>query len=524
MSTVTVFVFTGLLFVLLLFLSFLHAHRAQWAAPSPSTAFRHPLRPAVSVHHPLIPPLTSAPLPRVNLTALVNGVQAVAKRLPFHPPLDQPHSRPPPPTDTPLTHPWYVPPPVELSVVIPKRYERTALAYVTNVTPKSLRKFAKPGHDPTMGQAEAAAGDAQPNAADADDSDEGGGVVDGVRVVAGVKLRPARGDEGGEFTEEQKTANRAKFAAVTLNKNLVAARPWKPAAHTLVVYKDYPPPVRTADQFLFGDEFRFIMLTEKKNHGLVRKHLGTWGQYVQHWSVYSDWLDAKLNTTVLKNPQPTYVPRDYKYHSWRVAAFLAHLAKHPELHRPFYVVIDQYSFPILDQIKWRLDEWRRVWNGQLPQFIVGRPDKRPFTYAYWPEQQDAAARLFTEALQVVPMYAYGFDHSSLMALSYYTPADVCPVLQEDNVALAGLIACAGGLPQEWHFLAMTRSNHREKQLTANSDIAHWRALDVYSQTRTGGMVEEAFNCQQRRTPLSETTHALHNDARSKQPVTLIISV
>ena len=475
-----------------LFLSFLSSS-VPWGQSSFSSV--RPLRPAVSIHHPLIPP--SGAVPTVNLTSLLTSLQMVAKRLPYHPPLDTPHTRPPPPEDVPLSHPWYVPPPIELSVVIPRRYERLPLSYVTNVTPKPLRKVAVPGNDPGMGYAES-----QGEAGVLGEGDDGGAEGDdgpieasigGVKVVAGVKMRAAA-DSVAEWTEEQRTANRKAFAEKTLNLNLVARKPWKPLPHTLSASKEYPPAVRTADQFLFGDEFRFVMLTEKKNHGLVRKVMSTWGQYVQHWTVYSDWYDAKLNTTVLKNPQPTFVPRDYKLSSWRIAAYIQHLAKHPELHKPFYFVIDQYSFPLLDQVMWRLDEWRKVWKGQLPDFIAGRPDKRPFTYAYWPEQQDAAAKLFAaDSLQVIPMYAYGFSHSSLTALSYYTPVEVCPVLQEDNLALAGLIACAGGLQLEYHFLAMTRSNHREKALTANSNIMQWRMLDVYAQTRTGGMVEEAFN-------------------------------
>ena len=500
----TVVAFVLLLFLLLLFLSFLSTQRFLWAPPFPSSTSLLPLRPFHSIHHPLIPPPPSSPLPLVNLTALLSSLHSIPKRLPHHPPLDSPHTRPPTPTDTPLTHPWYVPPPVELSVVVARRYERSGLFYVTNVTPKGLRKVARPGNDPGMAlveaQGEAGLGGGEGGADGGGEGEEAGtagaGVgPDGLKVIAGVKVRPpvAANADVPEWTEEQRTANRAAFMKATLSRNLMGSLPWRPAPHTLVVSRDYPPPVRTSSQYLFGDEYRFVMLTEKKNHGLVRKALSTWGQYAQHWTIFSDWFDAKLNTTVLKNPQPTAIPREYKYSSWRMAAYIAHLAKHPDLHRPFYVVVDQYSFPLLDQIKWRLDEWKKIWKGQLPAFIVGRPDKRAFTYAYWPEQQEVAARLFSaEPLQVVPMYAYGFDHSSIMALSYYTSPDVCPVLQEDNVALAGLIACAGGLPTEYHFLAMTRSNHREKQLTANSNLLQWRTLDVYAATRTSGMVEEAF--------------------------------
>ena len=508
-SMMTVVAFVLLLFCLLLFLSFLSTQPALFSPSSfPSSTSLIPLRPLRSLHHTLLPPLPSSPLPLVNLTTLLASLHSIPKRLPHHPPLDTPHSRPPPPLDTPLTHPWYVPPPLQLSAVVARRYERSGLSYVTNVTPKGLRKVAKPGNDPGMalveaqgeagvggGAGERGGGEGEGVGDGEEAADVGAGVgPDGVKVVPGVKIRPpVASADAVEWTEEQRAANRMAFTNVTLNLNLMGRVPWRPEPHTLVVSTAWPLPVRTATQYLFGDEFRFVVLTEKKNHGLVRKLLSTWGQYVQHWSVFSDWYDSKLNSTVLKNPQPSWIPREYKYNSWRVAAYIAHLAKHPELHRPFYVVVDQYSFPLLDQIKWRLDEWRRVWKGQLPSFIVGRPDKRAFTFAYWPEQQEAAARLFgADPLQVVPMYAYGFDHSSLVQLSYYTQPDVCPVLQEDNVALAGLIACAGGLQQEWHFLAMTRSNHREKQLTANSNILQWRMLDVYAATRTAGMVEEAF--------------------------------
>ena len=494
----TIFVFAGICFTLLLFLTYVSNNYARWAwlaaARSATAATRlHPLLPASSIHHPLIGPVSPPPL--VNLSAMLGAYQTLHRRLPFHPPMDQDHTQPPPPADTPLVHPWYFPPPVTFTAVVPKPYERAPIHYVTNVTPKHLRKFAVPGTDPSMGMDAGEAGQSPHGEQAAADGGEGDGVVNGVKVVAGVKVRPAvTDDDAVEWTEEERDLNRRRFLNVSLNKNLMNRIIWRPPVQTLTAStaKEFPPPVIGEEQYLFKDEYLWIILTEKMNHGLVRKIRSTWGQYIKHWLIYSDFYDSKLNTTVIKNPQPTWAPHEYKSTAWKVSAYIAHLAKHPEYHRPFYVVIDQYSFPLLDQIKWRLDKWRAIWKDQFPAFIAGRPDKRPFKFAYFNEQQQVAASLFGEQLQVVPMYTYGFDHMSLMTMSYYTPVDICPPLSDDNMALAGLIQCAGGITQEYHFLPMTRSNHREKSVTAGSPLQLWRLLDVYSQTRTAGMLEEAF--------------------------------
>ena len=494
-SAVTIFVFAGICFALLLFLTYVSNNYAYWAwmaaARSATAVTRlHALLPASSIHHPLI--ALSSPPPLVNLSTMLGAYQTLHKRLPFHPPMDQDHTQPPPPADTPLAHPWYFPPPVTFTAVVPKSYERAPIHYVTNVTPKHLRKFAVPGTDPSMGYVDGGQA-GQPPADDV--AGESDGLVNGVKVVAGVKVRPPIMDDVGiEWTEEEREVNRRRFLNVTLNKNLAQRVIWRPPVQTIAAAtsKEFPPPVIGEEQYIFKDECLWIILTEKMNHGLVRKIRSTWGQYVKHWVVFSDFYDSKLNTTVIKNPQPTWAPHEYKSTSWKVSAYISHLAKHTEYHRPFYIVIDQYSFPLLDQIKWRLDKWRAVWKEQWPAFIAGRPDKRPFKFAYYTEQQQTAASLFSDQLQVVPSYAYGFDHMSLMTMSYYTPVDICPPLSEDNMALAGLIQCAGGITQEYHFLPMTRSNHREKGVTAGSPLVQWRLLDVYSQTRTAGMLEEAF--------------------------------
>ena len=493
-SAVTIFAFAGICFTLLLFLTYVSNNYDRWAwlaaARSASAATRlHALLPASSIHHPLI--ALALPPPLANLSAMLAAYQTLHKRLPFHPPMDQDHTQPPPPIDTPLAHPWYFPPPVTFTAIVPKQYERAGIHYVTNVTPKHLRKFAVPGTDSLMSVAPSEPQPSDPST----DSSEGDGMVNGVKVVAGVKVRPPV-DGGGalEWTDKEKENNRRQFRNATLNQNLQNRVIWRPPVQTLAAAtsKEFPPPVVGEEQYLFGDDYLWIVLTEKANHGLVRKIRSTWGQYVKHWLVYSDFYDSKLNTTVIKNPQPTWAPHDYKSTSWKVSAYIQHLAKHPEYHRPFYVVVDQYSFPLLDQVKWRFDRWRAIWKDQLPGFIAGRPDKRPFKFAYYSEQQQTAAQLFGEQLQVIPSYAYGFDHLSLMTMSYYTPVDICPPLSDDLMALAGLIQCAGGIAQEYHFLAMTRSNHREKGVTSGAELQQWRLLDVYSQTRTAGMLEEAF--------------------------------
>ena len=80
-------------------------------------------------------------------------------------------------------------------------------------------------------------------------------------------------------------------------------------------------------------------------------------------------------------------------------------------------------------------------------------------------------------------------------MSDFTNTDSCPLLTTEGLALAGLVECAGGVLEqtEYDFLLQTRSNHREKKLTADSPLTQWRTFDAFNGCNTPGMLQEAYD-------------------------------
>lgn len=299
--------------------------------------------------------------------------------------------------------------------------------------------------------------------------------------------------------------------------------------------------------YLFDDDVQFIVLTSLKNQALARKVRMLYGPLIKRLTFISDGRDNGLNATVLQNPHPEWTMKNMKEIPWRTYE-LFKMLNDPErapyrTPAKFYFVMHDTTFPILDQIKWRLETYVKLYHGNYPNFVGGRKSSQTFESTYWKEQQTIGLEIFGgKKLFVVPCqnnntthtsaracghlptrdgylrfsslplslfdscislslslppsaYIYGFDHHFLNAVSDYTNAASCPVLPTEGLALAGLVECAGGILEqtEYDFLLQTRSNHREKLLTQDSTITKWRGFDGFNGCNTPGMLQEAYD-------------------------------
>jgi len=246
--------------------------------------------------------------------------------------------------------------------------------------------------------------------------------------------------------------------------------------------------------YIFGDDYAFIISTTQKEHQLIRAVLKTYGRYIKNLYIFSDLYDRVLNTIVLKNPKPQW--KSGKGRPWALPLLLAHIFNEDKMHRQFYFLIDQFSFPLLDQVMWRMDHYLKVYQGNYPLFIGGKKNKKAFTESFWSEQQQQAVDLFSgDPLTFAPIYLMGFSHEYLDLISFYLSIESCPVLNDIPLTMSALQLCAGGIDRssiEYDFFALTRYNHREKQFTSSTPITKWRSSDVYSHTTTAGILKEAY--------------------------------
>ena len=185
-------------------------------------------------------------------------------------------------------------------------------------------------------------------------------------------------------------------------------------------------------------------------------------------------------------PHPEWKPIDVRYHSWRVSQILAHLKTHPTAGKAqFYVWLDDVTFPLLDQIKSKLDAHRTKNGGLYPMYAGGPLTPVNFYHSYWKEHQSKAYNLFKSSkLQSSPGWLFGFSPTFLAYLGEFVHPDTCPTLFGDDLAIAAMVQCAGGvLPDaRWQFglFSLDKKSPEELQLTQPSaTLDQWRKADAY---------------------------------------------
>jgi len=258
---------------------------------------------------------------------------------------------------------------------------------------------------------------------------------------------------------------------------------------------------------IFGKDVQLIVLTSVKHQQLARKVQTLYSPLVRRIMFVSDKEDKALNATVL--PAPTHpkewIARNPKEHPGVIYELLRMLADTSRFPHPakFYLVMHDVTFPLLDQIKWKLERYRHEYKGAWPNFTGGRKTAHVYDPAhstYWKEQADDAQKRFgtpkDKKLFAAPSYMVGFSAQFVQAVADFADVEKCPLLSSEGVALAGLLECAGGpLPRtEFDFITQTRSNHREKKIDkTDAPLSTWRQFDAFNGCNTPGMLQEAYD-------------------------------
>ena len=151
-------------------------------------------------------------------------------------------------------------------------------------------------------------------------------------------------------------------------------------------------------KYIFGDDVQFIVMTSLKNQALARKIRTLYSPLIKRLTFVSDSRDNGLNATVVENPHTDWTVRNTKEQPWKIYELFKMLLdpKRRPHGQPskFYFVLHDITFPLIDQIKWRLDEYRQAYGGAYPNFVGGRKSSQQFEISYWTEQQEAGVKLF----------------------------------------------------------------------------------------------------------------------------------
>jgi hypothetical protein len=240
--------------------------------------------------------------------------------------------------------------------------------------------------------------------------------------------------------------------------------------------------------------------------------------------IFSDTADESLNTVVLTNPLEGH-EENYpnKYRSWMISQAIQWLTETNTAPKSveFFLFMQDLSFPLLDQINWRMYKFRSLYRsaeaddiaaesdptlplppealGPYPPFIAGRPTYRVIDSAQlkpmWTDQNSAAHAAFHgRRLKTVATYMIGLSRAFLTFLQPFTSPAVCPVMVPDDLALAGLFECANVPNHQRHYdwLSMTRDHPGTKELDATSTLSEWRAMDIYSHMESTQYVKDAY--------------------------------
>ena len=270
-----------------------------------------------------------------------------------------------------------------------------------------------------------------------------------------------------------------------------------------------PQPVGS-DGYLLGPDIEVVIATKSNRHELLAQAAQKWGKHVKNLHVFSNAAAPSLPlVTVLPDrPHKDWKPIDTRYHSWRMAMILQTLkdrqvAAGEDPDKKFYLFIDDVTFPLLDSIRTKLDAYRSTHAGAYPLFAGGPLTALNFYKSYWKEQQSRAYQLFkVSKLQTAPSWLWGCSGRYLDLVGPFLSGaapDSCPTLFGDDVAVAGLTACAGltaPLPKDkflFDFWTLEKRNPSEAGLTGGAGkLEEWRKADAYHGVAAGDMLAQSW--------------------------------
>jgi hypothetical protein len=259
--------------------------------------------------------------------------------------------------------------------------------------------------------------------------------------------------------------------------------------------------------FLLGDDVVVVILTKSNRHELVARSVARWGAHVQNLMIFSNEADSQhglTNVHVLGTPHPEWKALDSRYHSWRVGPMMRALRAESLTHagqERFYLLLDDVTFPLLDQIAAKLNAFRANHAGQFPMLASGPLQLVNFYKSYWKEQQSKAYTLFKDhQLQAAPAWMTGFSARYITYLGeWIAHPDQCPTLFGDDLALAGLLACAGGMPgggpntdERFVFSFFELEKNAPTALADNNDLDAWRKADAYHGVNDAALIDKAY--------------------------------
>jgi len=327
---------------------------------------------------------------------------------------------------------------------------------------------------------------------------------------------------------KEKLAQEPSF--ILSQSQLAAFRARSEAVANTPLPTSYPPftpePFLTpSNPYIFGDDVVVIVPTKHIRHDLVASIQQRWGTLVKHLWIFSDKPDQKnripLQRPLLQRPHDNWTPVDLRYHSFRVPIILKELFERAEAMKDhsqqqpqpqqtppkFYLWIEDVSFPLLDQIRVKLDAYRASHGGAYPMFAGGEMHRVKLWQSYWSEQQTRAWELFhTEKLPLAPGWLFGFSPELLEYVSeFIMDSTRCPTLFGDDFELAALIQCAGGpvwekmeygmfnlvkqSPEAAGMLGVPHPNDEGRRVGHKADLDEWRRADGYHGVKRVDMLQ-----------------------------------
>lgn len=264
-----------------------------------------------------------------------------------------------------------------------------------------------------------------------------------------------------------------------------------------------------ASPFLLGSDVVVVVVTKSNRHSTVARSVARWGQHVPNLMIFSNAPDSEhgLPVQVLGTPHPEWKAIDPRYHSWRVGPMLRALRADAQAHagqERFYLLLDDVTFPLLDQIAAKLNAYRATHAGQFPMLAGGPLQLVNFYKSYWKEQQAKAYNMFKDhQLQTSPAWLTGFSARYLTYLGeWIAHPDQCPTLFGDDLALAGLLACAGGMPGGgpatderflFGFFDLEKQAPAALATAEGADLQAWRKADAYHGVDNPDIIDNAYD-------------------------------
>jgi hypothetical protein len=236
-----------------------------------------------------------------------------------------------------------------------------------------------------------------------------------------AKKKPAAG--GGDDTAKL-VKGKTKVAALEFKEKQQAQKAWAAIKGSTLgdlvetVLPEEGSAAAKKGGVLFGADVQLVVLTTHKNQALARKVKALYAPLVKRLTFMSDARDNGLNATVLTDPhKDDWAVKSAKEQPWRVyelfRALMQERKRLGEKKAPkFYLVMKDTTFPLLDQIRWKLQQYTEAYKGLYPNFAGGRKGAQAADSAYYTEQQEQVSKTYGgKKLMVAPSQGNKYSHS-----------------------------------------------------------------------------------------------------------------